>query len=145
LGKQSLFIMRTIRNTQIHSVGRNSARPTQETHCVSATKPNRLMLSRETVDVYCENHMEHTDTLCVRRMQSFNVTPTTIQSHNASLSRNTGANNSRPCSALYLQCNWNYLLHLRDFGITRSIKVVPVSHHAMKKFGDEAQHDHSWR
>jgi hypothetical protein len=28
------------------------------------TKTNRLMLFRETVAVYCENHMEHTDTLC---------------------------------------------------------------------------------
>jgi hypothetical protein len=26
---------------------------------VSITKPNRLMLFRETVAVYCENHMEH--------------------------------------------------------------------------------------
>jgi hypothetical protein len=36
----------------------------RETHYVTATKPNRLMLFRETVAVYCENHMEHTDTLC---------------------------------------------------------------------------------
>jgi hypothetical protein len=42
----------------------NSVRTSPETHYVSATKPNRLMLFRETVDVYCENHMEHTDTLC---------------------------------------------------------------------------------
>jgi hypothetical protein len=34
-------------------------------HFLSATKPNRLMLFRETVAVYCENHTEHTDTLCV--------------------------------------------------------------------------------
>jgi hypothetical protein len=36
----------------------------QETHYVSVTKPNRLMLFRETVAVYCENRMEQTDTLC---------------------------------------------------------------------------------
>jgi hypothetical protein len=35
----------------------------QETHYVSATKPNRLMLFRKTVAVYCENHTEHTNTL----------------------------------------------------------------------------------
>jgi hypothetical protein len=35
----------------------------QETH-VSATKPNLLMLFGETVAVYCENHAEHTNTLC---------------------------------------------------------------------------------
>jgi hypothetical protein len=35
----------------------------QETHYVSATEPNRLMLFGETVAVYCENHTEHTDTV----------------------------------------------------------------------------------
>jgi hypothetical protein len=34
------------------------------THYISAKKPNRLMLFGETVAVYCENHTEHTDTLC---------------------------------------------------------------------------------
>jgi hypothetical protein len=42
----------------------NSIRTSLETYYVSATKPNRLMLFRETVAVYCENHTEHTDTLC---------------------------------------------------------------------------------
>jgi hypothetical protein len=41
----------------------NSDRASQETHYVSATKPNRLMLFWETVAVYCENHTEHTNTL----------------------------------------------------------------------------------
>jgi hypothetical protein len=36
----------------------------QETHHVTATKPNRLMLFGETVAVYCENHTEHIDTQC---------------------------------------------------------------------------------
>jgi hypothetical protein len=29
----------------------------------TATEPNRLMLFKETVAVYCENHTEHTDTV----------------------------------------------------------------------------------
>jgi hypothetical protein len=41
----------------------DSVRTSQETHYVSATKPNRLILFRETVAVYCENHTEHTNTL----------------------------------------------------------------------------------
>jgi hypothetical protein len=41
---------------------KNSVRTSQETHYVSATKPNRLMLFKETVAVYCENRTEHTDT-----------------------------------------------------------------------------------
>jgi hypothetical protein len=42
----------------------NPVRTSQETHYVSTTKPNRLMLFGETVAVYCESHMEHIDTLC---------------------------------------------------------------------------------
>jgi hypothetical protein len=42
----------------------NSVRTSQETYYVSATEPNRLMLFRETVAVYCENRTEHTDTFC---------------------------------------------------------------------------------
>jgi hypothetical protein len=41
----------------------NSVRTSQETHYVSVTKPNRLMLFRETVAVYCENHTEQKYTL----------------------------------------------------------------------------------
>jgi hypothetical protein len=33
-------------------------------HYVSATKPSRLMLFREIIAVYCENHMEDTNILC---------------------------------------------------------------------------------
>jgi hypothetical protein len=65
-GKQSLFIVRTIWNTQTHCVGRiysNSVRTSQETHYITTTKHNRLMLFRETVAVYCEDYTELTDTL----------------------------------------------------------------------------------
>jgi hypothetical protein len=44
----------------------------QETHYVSATNTNLLMPCRETVAVYCENHTEHTNTLC-GRMRSFSA------------------------------------------------------------------------
>jgi hypothetical protein len=50
--------------TKIIVIYKNSIRTSQETFYVSATKPNRLMLLRGTVAVYCENRMEHTDTLC---------------------------------------------------------------------------------
>jgi hypothetical protein len=39
----------------------NSVRTSQETHYVFVTKPNRLMLFREIIAVYCENHTEHTN------------------------------------------------------------------------------------
>jgi hypothetical protein len=42
----------------------NSVRASQETHYVSATKPNWLMLFGKTAAVYCENRTDHTDTLC---------------------------------------------------------------------------------
>jgi hypothetical protein len=51
----------------------NSVRTSQETRHVSATKPNRLMLFRETVAVFCENQTEHTDTLCGQNAQFNNV------------------------------------------------------------------------
>jgi hypothetical protein len=43
----------------------NPVRTSQETHYVSATEPNRTLLFRETVTVYCETHTEHTDILRV--------------------------------------------------------------------------------
>jgi hypothetical protein len=42
----------------------NPVHTSYETYYISATKPNRLMLFGETVAVYCENRMEHTDTQC---------------------------------------------------------------------------------
>jgi hypothetical protein len=52
--------------TEFHLIRHtNSVRTSQETHYISATKPNRLMLFRETVAVYFENHTEHTDTVCI--------------------------------------------------------------------------------
>jgi hypothetical protein len=43
---------------------KDPVRTSQETHYISATKPNRLMLFGETVAVYSENRTEHTNTLC---------------------------------------------------------------------------------
>jgi hypothetical protein len=40
-----------------------AVRTSQQTHHVSATEPNRLLLCGETVAVCCENRTEHTDTL----------------------------------------------------------------------------------
>jgi hypothetical protein len=51
---------------------KDSVRTSQETHYVSATKTNRLMLFRETVAVYCENHTEHIYTLWAE-CRGFNV------------------------------------------------------------------------
>jgi hypothetical protein len=63
-------MMKTLNTRYIDSV------PTsQETHYVSATKPNQLTLFGETVVVYCENHTEHTDT--VRISQETNCSSAT--------------------------------------------------------------------
>jgi hypothetical protein len=51
----------------------NPVRTSQETHSVSTTKTNRLMLFRETVAVYCENHTEHTNTLCGQNAEFYCV------------------------------------------------------------------------
>jgi hypothetical protein len=35
------------------------------------TKPNRVMLFREIIAVFCENHMEHANTLCGQNTDGF--------------------------------------------------------------------------
>jgi hypothetical protein len=48
-----------------HTEYTDTVRTSQETHYVSATETNRLMMFKEAVAVYCENHTEHTNlTLC---------------------------------------------------------------------------------
>lgn len=41
----------------------NPVRTSQEIHHVCATKPDRLVMFRKAVSVYCESHTEHTNTL----------------------------------------------------------------------------------
>jgi hypothetical protein len=62
-----------ITRLESYLIKEKSVRTSQETHDVPATKTNRLMLFRETVAVCCENHMEHTNTLCVQNVELFNV------------------------------------------------------------------------
>jgi hypothetical protein len=50
--QETMFIVRTIRNTQLLFVPHRK-------HVMSPLQ-SRLMLFGETVTVYCENHMEHT-------------------------------------------------------------------------------------
>jgi hypothetical protein len=86
LGKSSLFILRTIRNNRYSVWAECRVCTSEETYYVSATKPQRLMLFGETVALYCENHKEHTDTLCA---QNIEIVPQMI--HNTSpLQRPTG-------------------------------------------------------
>jgi hypothetical protein len=48
---------------QTHTLcAQNAVRTSQETHYVSATEPNRLMLFGETAAVYFKNHTEHINT-----------------------------------------------------------------------------------
>jgi hypothetical protein len=51
-------------------VYKNSGRTLLETHYVSATKPNRLMLCEEIAAVHCEDQTKHLNTLLG---QSFRV------------------------------------------------------------------------
>jgi hypothetical protein len=60
---------------------KNLVRTSQETNYISATKPNRLMLFRETVDVYCENHTKNTDTLYGQNAVYINPVRTSQETH----------------------------------------------------------------
>jgi hypothetical protein len=66
---------------------KNPFRTSQETHYVTATKPNRLMLFKETVAVYCENHTEHTDTLCRQKAVYINSVRTSQETHYVSATK----------------------------------------------------------
>jgi hypothetical protein len=58
----------------------SSVRTSQETHYVSATKPNRLILFKEIIAVYCENHTEHINTLCGQNAEfSYYLTGNTLR------------------------------------------------------------------
>jgi hypothetical protein len=61
---------------------------------VCITKPNRLMLFRETVAVCCENHTEHTDTLCGQNAE-FVLTGNTLRLHYKAQPVNAVWGNSR--------------------------------------------------
>jgi hypothetical protein len=51
-----MFIVRSIRSTQIIYTYKHCVPTWEETHYVSAAKTSRLILLRETVAVYCENY-----------------------------------------------------------------------------------------
>jgi hypothetical protein len=69
----------TALNVRVHEiiliqiVYKNSVRTSQETHYVSATETNRLMLFGETIAVYCENHTEHVNTLCGQNAETLYI------------------------------------------------------------------------
>jgi hypothetical protein len=63
-----IFFSAPFPNTLSLCLYKHSVRTSQETHYVSATETNRLMLFKETVAVYCENHTD-----CVGTMQSFGM------------------------------------------------------------------------
>jgi hypothetical protein len=54
--RESLFAVR-------YGLPTDTVRTSQETHHVSTTEPNRLLLCGETVAVCCENRTEHRDTV----------------------------------------------------------------------------------
>jgi hypothetical protein len=52
---------------------KNSVRTTQDTGYVSSTKTNQLILFREKVTVYCENHTKPTNALCGQNAEFYYV------------------------------------------------------------------------
>jgi hypothetical protein len=55
------------------TIYKSSVCTSQEIHYISATKPNWLLLFRETVAVYCESHTKHINTLCGQNAELLNV------------------------------------------------------------------------
>jgi hypothetical protein len=48
---------------------KSSVPTSQETYHFSAAKVNRLILFKEIFAVYCENHEEHTDSVCEQNVE----------------------------------------------------------------------------
>jgi hypothetical protein len=71
-GERGSFSQQVPRFRSRHHIRIKSV-PHRETHYVSATKPNRLMLFREIIAVYCENHTEHINTLCGQNAEFLSV------------------------------------------------------------------------
>jgi hypothetical protein len=44
---------------EIHTEHTDTVRTSQDTHCIFATKSNRLLLFSEMIAVYCQDHAEH--------------------------------------------------------------------------------------
>jgi hypothetical protein len=61
--RHSPLVLLIVQNEN-HTEHTNTVRTSQETHYVSTTKPNRLMLFEETVAVYCEKPTDHINALC---------------------------------------------------------------------------------
>jgi hypothetical protein len=68
-----------------HTEHTNPGQTSQETHYISATETNWLMLFKETVAVYCENHKEHTHTLCGQNAYYLNVKSRGAYSYHSAL------------------------------------------------------------
>jgi hypothetical protein len=69
-GRQSQYRLRYPRSSIIIQVRYiHSVRTSRETHYVSATKPNLLILFNEIIAVYCENHTARIHTLCFRDLK----------------------------------------------------------------------------
>jgi hypothetical protein len=66
---------------------KNSVRTSQETYYISSKKTNRLMLSREKIAAYCENHTKHTDTFCRQNAEFLCVKAAGIYSNHWALKR----------------------------------------------------------
>jgi hypothetical protein len=90
---------------------KNSVRTSQERHYVSATKPNRLMLFKETVPVYCKNHTKHTDTLCGQSAAYINSVRTSQETHCISATKPNRLMLFRETVAVYYE---NHMDHLRS-------------------------------
>jgi hypothetical protein len=81
-------------------------------HYVSATKPNRLMLFREITAVYCENHTEHTNTLCRQNAVYINSVRTSRETHYVSATKTNRLILFREIIAVY--CCENHTEHVTN-------------------------------
>jgi hypothetical protein len=93
----------------IYTGSKNSVHTSRETHYVSATKSNRLMLFREIIAVYCENHMEHINTLCGQNAVYINSVRASQETHYVSATKSNRLMLFREIIAVYCE---NHMAHI---------------------------------
>jgi thioredoxin-related protein len=110
-----------------HKEHTDTVRTSQETHYISATETNPLILFGVTVAVYCENHMEHTD--IIRTLQETHHISTT-ETNRLMLFGVTVAvyceNHMEHTDTVRLQCPGVYLGHPVPGGYKHGVLALEV-------------------
>jgi hypothetical protein len=117
-------------NKSLHT---NLVRTSQETHHVSATETNWLILFTETVAVYCVMHAEHTNTLCERNAEFQCSVRTSQETQHASVTKSNRLRLFKETVVIYCENHTehtNNTLWAECRVLVCSVRTSQETHHA---------------